>query len=205
MEDLRLAPTRTEDANVNAPAAEVVAWRGARAPPRADLQLLTHLANAEARGLTTAELQEITGRLVQGVLSSLRNLRRQAYIGWDGARWSIQQAGCTALELARGDAAHLELDLRAVPGVRVTEHDVGKGYHRIDLRRCPVPFRYLVFKWIESLYGTPEEPVRSSIVKNAATWVFILLQFYADHHPSDDDLRHLNADVVRQWVRAILP
>src|SRR5260370_8836896 len=87
-------------------------------------------------------------------------------MGSDGSRWSIQQAGRTALELARGEAAHLELDLRTIPGVRVTAYDAGKGYQRIDLRRCPVPFRHLAFKWIESLYGTPCEPVRSSLVKN---------------------------------------
>src|SRR5260370_856351 len=55
------------------------------------------------------------------------------------------------------------------------------------------------------MYGTPEQPMRSSIIKNAVTWVFVLLQFYADQYPSDDDPRYLNADVVRKWVRAVLP
>ena len=201
MEDLRVAAAHADDADVGVPAAG--AWHGARALPRADVQLLTQLATAE--GLTTTMLHENTGRPLEGVLSSLRNLRRQGYIDSDGSRWSIQQAGRTALELVRGEAAYLELDLRTIPGVRVTAYDAGKGYHRIDLRRCPVPFRHLAFKWIESLYGTPREPVRSSIVKNAATWVFIVLRFYADHYSSDDDLRHLDADAVRKWVRTVLP
>ncbi len=160
---------------------------------------------ASAESLTTAMLHEHTGRPLQGVLSSLRNLRRQGYLDSDGSRWSIQQAGRTALELARGEAAHLELDLRTIPGVRVTAYDADKGYHRIDLRRCPVPLRQLAFKWIESLYDTSDRPVRSSIVKNAATWVFIVLRFHMDRFPSDDDLRHLDADAVREWVRAVLP
>jgi integrase/DNA-binding MarR family transcriptional regulator len=160
---------------------------------------------ATAEGLTTAMLHEHTGRPLQGLSSSLSNLRRQGYIDSNGLRWSIRQAGRTALELARGDAAHLELDLRTVAGVRVTAYDAGKGVHRIDRRRCPVPFRHLAFTWIQSLYGTSDEPVRSSTVKNAATWVFIVLRFYADHYPNDDDLRHLDADVVREWVRAVLP
>lgn len=146
----------------------------------------------------------MTGRPLEGVLSSLRNLRRQGYLESNGSRWFIQQAGRTALELARGEASHLVLELRTIPGVKVTAYDAGKGHHRIDLRRCPVPFRRLAFNWIESLYGTPEKPVRSSMVKNAATWVFIVLRFYADRYPSDDDLRRLDADMVRDWVRVAL-
>ncbi len=201
MDDFRVAAARVDDADVGVPAAD--AWHGARALPRADVQLLLQLATAE--GLTTAMLHANTGRPLQGVLSSLHNLRRQGYIDSDGSRWSIRQAGRTALELAHGESAHLELDLRTIPGVRVTAYDAGKGYHRIDLRRCPVPFRHLAFKWIESLYGTSDKPVRSSTVKTAATWVFIVLRFYADRYPSDDDLRHLDADVVRKWVAAVLP
>jgi len=97
------------------------------------------------------------------------------------------------------------LDLRAAPGVRVTVFDSRKGFHRIDLRLCPVPFRHLVSEWIESLYGTPEKPVPSTVIKGASTWLFILLRFYADQYPSDDDLGHLSTDVIRKWVRAALP
>ncbi len=179
------------------------AWRGARVLPLTDAQLLTHLAAAE--GLTTVALQEMVGRPVAGVLSGLRNLQQQGYIGWDGSRWCIQQAGCTALELARGAAPHLVLDLRAVPGVRVTVFDSRKGFHRIDLRLCPVSFRHRASEWIESLYGTPEKPVPSTVIKNASTWLFILLRFYADQYPSDDDLGHLSTDVIRKWVHAALP
>ena len=160
---------------------------------------------AAAEGLTTARLHEITGRPLQSVLSSLRHLQRLGYVDSAESTWSIRQAGRTALELARGAEAHLELDLRTIAGVSVTAYDAGKGVHRVDLRRCPVPFRHLAFKWIESLYGTSDEPVRSSTVKNAATWVFIVLRFYADHYSNDDDLRHLDADVVREWVCAVLP
>jgi len=147
MENLRVAAARADDAEVGVPAAE--AWHGARAFPRADVQLLTQLATAE--GLTTAMLHENTGRPLEDVLSSLRNLRRQGYIDSDGSRWSIQQAGHTALELARGEAAHLELDLRTIPGVRVTAYDAGKGYHRIDPRPCPVPFLPLPVNQLVSL------------------------------------------------------
>ena len=201
MDDVRVAAPRADDADVGVPAAD--AWHGARAFPRADVQLLTQLAPTE--GLTTAMLREHTGRPLEGVLSSLRNLQRQGYIDSDGSTWSIRQAGRTALELAHGEATHLELDLRTIAGVSVTAYDAGKGVHRVDLRRCPVPFRHLAFKWIESLYGTSDEPVRSSTVKNAATWVFIVLRFYADHYSNDDDLRHLDAEVVQEWVRAVLP
>jgi DNA-binding MarR family transcriptional regulator len=203
VDNLRVAPTHADDANVRVPAAAASAWRGARALPLADVRLLRQLANAE--GLTTATLQEITGRPVEGVVSSLRNLRRQGYVGWEGSRWSIQQAGRMALELAGGEASHLLFDLRRAPGVSVTVHDARRSFHRIDLRLCPVPFRHLVFTWIESLYGTPEQLVRSPIIKSAATWLFMLLRFYADHYPSDDDLHHMSTDVVRKWVRAVLP
>jgi integrase len=199
-----VAPTTlADDPDMGGPAADAGAWRGTRVLPRADAQLLTHLVQAD--GLTTAALQESAGRPLDGVLSSLQNLRQQGYIGWDGSQWCIQQAGCTALELARGEAPHLVLDLRAIPGVSVTVHDARKCYHRIDLRLCPVPFRHLASKWIESLYGAPEQPVPSSTIKSASTWLFILLRFYADQYPGDEDLCHLNTDVARKWVRAALP
>src|SRR6266853_3850029 len=111
MENLRVAAARADDADVGVPLAD--AWHGARAFARADVQLLTHLATAES--LTTAMLHENTGRPLEGVLSSLRNLRRQGYIDSDGSRWSIQQAGRTALELVRGEAAYLELDRALSP------------------------------------------------------------------------------------------
>src|SRR5436190_21568825 len=98
MENLRVAAARADDADVGVPAADT--WHGARAFPRADVQLLTQLATAE--GLTTVMLHENTGRPLEGVLSSLRNLRRQGYIDSDDSQFSFRQAGCTALELARG-------------------------------------------------------------------------------------------------------
>ena len=116
-----MAAARVDDADVGARAAGT--WYGARALPRADVQLLMQLAAAE--GLTTARLHEITGRPLQSVLSSLRHLQRLGYVDSAESTWSIRQAGRTALELARGDAAHLELDLRTIAGVRVTAYDAG--------------------------------------------------------------------------------
>ena len=46
MENLRVAAAHADDADVGVPAAG--AWHGARAFPRADVQLLTQLATAEA-------------------------------------------------------------------------------------------------------------------------------------------------------------
>jgi len=200
LDDLQVAPTRADD---GVPAVAASVWRGTRVLSRADVQLLTHLAGSE--GLTTAALQGSTARPLESLLSSLRDLRKLGYIGWDGSRWSIREAGRRALELARGEASHLVIDLREIAGVGVTAHDARRSFHRIDVRLCPLPFRHVVFKWIQSLYGTTGQPVRSSTIKNTASWVLHLLQFYADQYPSDDDLRHLSTDVVRQWVRAVRP